>query len=161
MIEGAKSAIGKIHSEKYAKIRSEIRRFLYTKHDTSPNLTRTSEACTPAVADAGAHRRSCPQRRGVGGCPVAIGSGQRRRERRPRIEALFDSREVEAALDLLALTDMAWHDCYGPRELEIPPQVLDDVLLLAHGNLAALTRVALLAVLDFRDVRMAADHERV
>jgi hypothetical protein len=74
--------------------------------------------------------------------------------------ALFASREVEIALDLLHLTDMAWHDCYGPHELEIPPQVLDDVLLLADGNLAMLIRVAREAVLDFRDVRVAADHER-
>ncbi|SBT40910.1 hypothetical protein [Micromonospora narathiwatensis] len=91
---------------------------------------------------------------------MAIGSEQRRQERKPRIEVLFASREVEAALDLLHLTDMAWHDCYGLRELEIPPQVLDDVLLLAHGNLAMLIRVAREAVLDFRDVRVAADHER-
>ncbi|MGK5741522.1 hypothetical protein [Micromonospora sp. URMC 103] len=33
-------------------------------------------------------------------------------ERKPRIEALFASREVEAALDLLHLTDMAWHDLF-------------------------------------------------
>ena len=57
--------------------------------------------------------------------------------------------------------DMAWHDCYGPRELETPPQVLDDILLLANGNLATLIRVAREAVLDFRDVRVAADRERV
>ena len=30
-------------------------------------------------------------------------------------------------LDLLHLTDMAWHDCYGPRELEIPEAVLDEI----------------------------------
>jgi hypothetical protein len=91
---------------------------------------------------------------------MAIGSAERRQERRPRIAARFESRDVDAALDVLALTDMAWHDCYGPRELEIPAPVLDDMLLLAHGDLAALVRVALLAVGDFRDVRMAADHER-
>jgi hypothetical protein len=91
---------------------------------------------------------------------MAIGSDQRRRERRPRIMRQFDPREVEAALDLLALVDMAWHDCYGPRELEIPARVLDDVLLLAHGDLADLIRVAREAVTDFRDVRLAADEER-
>ncbi|MFI7553205.1 hypothetical protein ACIBQ2_26060 [Micromonospora sediminimaris] len=91
---------------------------------------------------------------------MAIGADQRRRERKPRIEALFASRDAEAALDLLHLTDMAWHGCYGPRELEIPPPVLDDVLLLAHGSLAMLIRVAREAVLDFRDVRIAADRER-
>jgi hypothetical protein len=91
---------------------------------------------------------------------MAVGSQQRRQERKPRIEALFAAREVEAALDLLDLTDMAWHDCYGPRELEIPPQVLDDVLLLAHGDLATLIFTAREAVLDFRDVRVAADRAR-
>jgi hypothetical protein len=91
---------------------------------------------------------------------MAIGRDQRRQQRRPRIEAQFDQAEVEAALDLLALTDMAWHDCYGPRELEVPAQVLDDVLLLAHGNLAMLIRVVQEAVIDFRDVRMAADYAR-
>ncbi len=91
---------------------------------------------------------------------MAIGMDQRRQERRPRVESQFDQGEVEAALDLLALTDMAWHDCYGPRELEIPAQVLDDVLLLAQGNLAVLIRVAREAVIDFRDVRLEADDER-
>ncbi|MFG2110871.1 hypothetical protein [Micromonospora chersina] len=52
-----------------------------------------------------------------------------------RLTAVTHGVDVPAALDLLHLTDMAWHDCYGPRELEIPPQVLDEVLLLAHGNL--------------------------
>jgi hypothetical protein len=55
---------------------------------------------------------------------------------------------------------MAWHDCYGPRELELPPEVLDDVLLLARGDLAVLISVALAAVSDFRDVRGAAVAER-
>jgi hypothetical protein len=55
---------------------------------------------------------------------------------------------------------MAWHDCYGPRELEIPPRVLDDVLLLAEGDLATLIQVARAAVIDFRDVRVAADAKR-
>jgi hypothetical protein len=91
---------------------------------------------------------------------MAIGSDQRRQARGPLIETLFPSRDVEAALDLLHLTDMAWHDCFGPRELEIPPQVLDDVLVLALGDLASLIPVARAAVLDFRDVRLAADRER-
>lgn len=91
---------------------------------------------------------------------MAVGSDQRRRERRPRIKSLFARSQVETVLDLLQLTDMAWHDCYGPRELEIPPGVLDDMLLLAHGDLDALVRIAREAVLDFRDVRVAADRRR-
>jgi len=91
---------------------------------------------------------------------MAVGSAQRRQERTPRIEAQFPSAHVEAALDLLHLADMAWHDCYGPRELEVPSQVLEDVLLLAEGDLARLIRISREAVLDFRDVRSAADDER-
>lgn len=91
---------------------------------------------------------------------MAIGSEQRRRERALRVKELFEGRDLEAALDLLHLTDMAWHDCYGPRELEIPSDVLDDVLLLAGGDLAALIRFARAAVIDFRDIRMAADEQR-
>jgi hypothetical protein len=91
---------------------------------------------------------------------MAIGSEQRRRERKPRIQALFAGDQVEAVLDLLHLTDMAWHDCYGPRELEIPAAVLDDVLLLASGDLAVLIRAARAAVIDFRNVRVAADAQR-
>ncbi|BCJ72195.1 hypothetical protein CS0771_17390 [Catellatospora sp. IY07-71] len=91
---------------------------------------------------------------------MAIGSTQRRDERKPRIAQEFGARDVEAVLDLLHLTDMAWHDCYGPRQLEIPPDVLDDVLLLARGDLARLVRLSLAAVQDFRDLRLAADEQR-
>lgn len=91
---------------------------------------------------------------------MALGSEQRRDERRPCIEAMFAGRQIEAALDLLHLMDMAWHDCYGPRESEVPPAVLNDVLLLANGDLAALITVAREAVIDFRDVRVAADARR-
>lgn len=91
---------------------------------------------------------------------MAIGSAQRREERRQSIEASFPSNHVEAALDLLHLTDMAWHDCFGPDELALPDRVLEDVLLLADGGLVALVRVAREAVIDFRDVRVAADGRR-
>ena len=91
---------------------------------------------------------------------MAIGSEERRQERKPRIEESFAGHDAPAALDLLHLTGMAWHDCYGPRELEIPSDVLDDVLLLAGGDLAALVRFARAAVIDFRDIRLAADEQR-
>jgi hypothetical protein len=91
---------------------------------------------------------------------MAVGGEQRRAARKPRIDARFPSAEVEAALDLLHLVDMAWHDCFGPSELEIPSKVLDDVLLLADGSLANLIRFSRTAVWDFRDVRVAADNQR-
>lgn len=88
---------------------------------------------------------------------MAVGSEQRRAERRPRIEAKFPKDQVDAALDLLHLADYAWHDCYGPKELALPDGVLDDVLLLADGGLVDLIRTVRQAVIDFRDVRVAAD----
>jgi hypothetical protein len=91
---------------------------------------------------------------------MATGSEQRRAERTPRVTNAFDAKNVDAALDLLHLADMAWHDCYGPRELEVPSRVLDDILLLADGDLASLIRVAREAVIDYRDVRVAADGKR-
>jgi hypothetical protein len=87
---------------------------------------------------------------------MAVGSEGRRAQRRPRVAARFGAEHVEAALDLLHLADMAWHDCYAP-ELEIEPRVLDDILVCAGGDLAALIRAARLAVIDFRDLRLAAD----
>jgi hypothetical protein len=83
-----------------------------------------------------------------------------REKRRQRIETTFPSSHVEAALDLLHLTDMAWHDCYGPEDLALPDRVLEDVLLLADGGLVALVRIAHQAVIDFRDVKVAADDHR-
>lgn len=59
-------------------------------------------------------------------------------------------------LDLLHLTEMAWHDCYGPRELEMPVDVHDEVILLSDGDLSMLVWLARSAVIDFRDVRVAA-----
>jgi hypothetical protein len=90
---------------------------------------------------------------------MAVGSAQRREDRRSQIQALFGHHDVDAALDLLHLADMAWHDCY-PRELEVDPRVLADVLLLSRGDLARLIRVTREAVIDFRDVRVAADRIR-
>jgi hypothetical protein len=48
----------------------------------------------------------------------------------------------------------------GSRELALPDSVLDDVLLLADGGLVALIRTAREAVIDFRDVRLAANEVR-
>ncbi|GAA2501691.1 hypothetical protein [Winogradskya humida] len=91
---------------------------------------------------------------------MAVGSEQRREERSSRIAAAFPDSHVDAALDLLHLADMAWHDCYGPRELALPDKVVDDILLLADGGLVALIRIARQAVIDFRDIQVAADDLR-
>jgi hypothetical protein len=72
---------------------------------------------------------------------------------------VFPEHDVDAALDLLHLADMACHDCY-PRELEVEHTVLADILLLSCGDLATLIRVTRNAIIDFRDVRLAADSMR-
>jgi hypothetical protein len=62
---------------------------------------------------------------------------------------------ADPALDLLELVDLAWHDCYG--EITPPDDVIDDILLLSHGDLSRLVSAAHLAVIDWRDARVAAD----
>lgn len=78
----------------------------------------------------------------------------RRQQRRPRLEALFGA-SAEAALDLLELTELAWHDCHG--EVCPPERVVDDILAVSAGRLDRLTRGARLAVEDFRDLRLQAE----
>lgn len=67
-------------------------------------------------------------------------------------------RDAGAALDILELTELAWHDCYG----EITPSdaVVDDIFVVARGNIATFGSAARLAVEDFRDLRLAADSLR-
>ena len=89
---------------------------------------------------------------------VAIGREERRGERRPSVDAAFPADAVEPALDVFELMDLAWHDCYDA--LEPPAAAFADVMLLADGDLGALARLALAAVVDFRDVRVAADAKR-
>jgi hypothetical protein len=63
-----------------------------------------------------------------------------------------------AVLDLLELVELAWHDCFG--ESTPPEEVIDDILVLAGGDLASLARASRLAVEDWRDLRVAADRIR-
>jgi hypothetical protein len=87
--------------------------------------------------------------------PREASAERRRDERRSQIGRSFGETDLDAALDVLALMDLAWHDCYGES---CPPEtVIDDVLTIARGDLAALVRAAHLAVVDFRDARVAAD----
>ena len=83
---------------------------------------------------------------------------ERREDRRPRVAARFSAADVEPALDLLELLELAWHDCYG----DITPSeaIVDDVLLLADGQLEGLIRSARLAVTDWRDLMVAAAARR-
>ncbi|TPW13658.1 MAG: hypothetical protein FD127_1893 [Acidimicrobiaceae bacterium] len=71
--------------------------------------------------------------------------------------ALFGT-DAPAALDLLELLELAWHDCYG----EITPahNVVADVLVLSEGTLSGRVLACRLAVTDWRDLHVAADHIR-
>jgi hypothetical protein len=88
---------------------------------------------------------------------MTISRADRRAERAERARREFGS-DSEAALDLLELTELAWHDCYG--EVTPPQQVIDDIFLVAHGSLTDLIHAARHAVADFRDLRMNALHLR-
>ena len=62
------------------------------------------------------------------------------------------------ALDLLELTELAWHDCYG--EITPPEEVIEDMLLLSEGSIEQLIQAALLGVTDWRDLKVAAEKLR-
>ena len=85
-------------------------------------------------------------------------SAQRIAELAPRLQSELGPALADRAKEVLALTEMAWHDCYG--EVSPPASVVDDILVVADGDLGRLVQAALLAVTDFRDLRVAADAER-
>jgi hypothetical protein len=85
---------------------------------------------------------------------VVTSSVDRRRTRSQRAAEVFDER-AEAALDALALLDFAWHDCYG--EPSPPDEVMEDIWVVANGDIGQFISAAHLAVTDFRDLRMNAD----
>ena len=82
----------------------------------------------------------------------------RRANRHDRVAARFDDASVKAALDLLELVELAWHDCYG--DVTPSESVVDDILLVSQGTLAGLISAAHLAVIDWRDREVAADTRR-
>jgi len=88
---------------------------------------------------------------------VAIGRAARRAERLPRVEAIFGP-ATPAALDLLELTELAWHDCYA--EITPSEEIIDQILLCSEGDLGLLVRACRLAVEDWRDLKMWAETVR-
>jgi hypothetical protein len=88
---------------------------------------------------------------------MATSRADRRADRKQRAVETFGA-ESDAALDLLELTEFAWHDCYG--EVTPPDQVIDDLFVVAQGSVAGLIRAARLAVEDSRDLRLQADDIR-
>lgn len=86
---------------------------------------------------------------------MAVGRAERRSEWEPRIVAVFGKDQTPFALDLLALTELAWHDCYG--EITPPRDVIGGMLTVSDGTFEGLIQAALLAVTDPRDLKMAAE----
>ena len=89
---------------------------------------------------------------------MAVGRAERRREREPQFVAVFGEQQAPVALDLFDLFELAWHDCYG--EVTPSPGVVEDMLILSDGTIAGLVHAALLAVTDWRDLRVVADTKR-
>jgi hypothetical protein len=85
---------------------------------------------------------------------MVIGRTNRRDARAPRARELFGE-NAEAALDLLELLELAWHDCYA--EVSPSDEVIEDVWIVSEGQLSKLVQAARLAVEDSRDLRMNAD----
>ena len=74
------------------------------------------------------------------------------------MEAIFAQGLVASALDLLELTELAWHDCYG--EITPSEDMIEDMLLLSEGTLEGLIQAARLGVADWRDLKVAAEEFR-
>ena len=88
---------------------------------------------------------------------MAVGRAARRAAREARAQEVFGL-QATAALDILELLELAWHDCYG--EVSPPDQVVADIYTCADGDLAAFASCARLAVQDARDLAMAAEARR-
>ena len=83
---------------------------------------------------------------------MAIGRAARRIAREPAVIESFGPTRAGAALDLLELTELAWHDCYG--EVTPPDSVIEDILVVASGDLGELVSAARMSVDDFRDLHL-------
>ena len=91
--------------------------------------------------------------------PSVIGtSGRERRDADRARAALEFGAHADAALDLLDLLELSWHDCFG--DITPPAEVVEDVWVVAEGDLGRLASAARLAVIDWRDLRLAADEAR-
>jgi len=89
---------------------------------------------------------------------MTVGRAERRRERWDRAVAVFGEDTAPTALDLLEVTELAWHDCYG--EVTPSEDIIDDILLLSDGDISQMIQAARLAVTDWRDLKVAADKLR-
>jgi hypothetical protein len=85
---------------------------------------------------------------------VAVSRADRRRDREPRVRAVFSEEQVAPALDLLEWLELAWHDCYD--DITPSDEIVADVLLLSEGSIDLLIHAARLAVTDWRDLKVNA-----
>ena len=91
--------------------------------------------------------------------PSVIGTSRRERREADRGRAALEfGTDAAAALDLLDLLELSWHDTHG--DLTPPDHVVEDVWVVADGQLSRLASAARLAVVDWRDLRVAADELR-
>jgi hypothetical protein len=89
---------------------------------------------------------------------MAVSRAERREDRRDRAIAVFGEDKAPFALDLLELTELAWHDCYG--EVTPSEEVIEDMLLFSQGSIERLIEAARLGVADWRDLKVAAEEFR-
>ena len=91
---------------------------------------------------------------------MAVGRQERFNLIRPRVADLFgdSSDTVDRVARVFELMEKAWHDLYG--EPSPPDEVVDDVLVCSDGTLEGLVDSAWIAVVDWRDLRVAADTKR-
>ena len=89
---------------------------------------------------------------------MAVSRAERRESRKPRVIAVFGEDRAAFALDLLEVTELAWHDCYG--EITPSEELIDDMLLLSAGSVEQLIRAVRLGLVDWRDLRVAAERLR-
>ena len=91
--------------------------------------------------------------------PSVIGISRRERRDADRARAALEfGEDASAALDVLDLLELAWHDTHG--DPAPPDDVVEDVWTAAEGDLGRLASASRLAVVDRRDLRVAADDVR-
>jgi hypothetical protein len=88
---------------------------------------------------------------------MALGRDERFEERKPRVVAVFgdDEGTLRSVFEVFALMEMAWHDCYG--EITPAEEVVENVLVCSGGTIDGLVSAAHLAVIDRRDLWIAAE----
>ena len=87
---------------------------------------------------------------------MTIGRDARRAERASLVESVLGKSAALAGLDLLELTEYAWHDCYG--EITPPDDVILNILICSRGDLATMIHAAKVALEDWRDLHLWAEH---